>query len=181
MPVHISKKFQETFASPSRHQIRSSECQQSVRSPQPPKTPIKSIQTRAPPALGSCLPSVSLLFLWHCTRKLGLVQASLRLGLLVKYKPSPVELITLHLKAGEGTCLTSSLWVSWNLSAHQNFGTFFTSAQEFSSTIIASNLLLCPVQSWGWMEVTSDMQMAPPYGRKQRRIKEPLDVNERGE
>ena len=109
MPVHISKKFQETFASPSKHQIRSSECQQSVRSPQPAKTPINSIQTRAPHALGSCLPSVSLLFLWHCTRKRGLVQVSLRLGLLVKYKPLPVELITLHLKAGEGTCLTVHL------------------------------------------------------------------------
>ena len=109
MPVHISKKFQETFASPSKHQIRSSECQQSVRSPQPAKTPINSIQTRAPHALGSYLPSVSLLFLWHCTRKRGLVQVSLRLGLLVKYKPLPVELITLHLKAGEGTCLTVHL------------------------------------------------------------------------
>ena len=106
MPVHISKKFQETFASPSRCQIRSSECQPSVHSPQPPKTPINSIQTRAPHTLGSCLPSVSLLFLRPCARKLGLVQASLRLGLLVKHKPLPMELITVHLKAGEGTCIT---------------------------------------------------------------------------
>ena len=45
----------------------------------------------------------------------------------------------------------------------------------------------------GWMEcklesrlpgeisITSDMQMTPPYGRKQRRTKEPLDESERGE
>ena len=30
------------------------------------------------------------------------------------------------------------------------------------------------------MSVTSDMQMTPPYGRKQR-AEEPLDENERGE
>ena len=28
---------------------------------------------------------------------------------------------------------------------------------------------------------TSDMQMIPPYGRKQRRTKEPLNESERGE
>ena len=28
---------------------------------------------------------------------------------------------------------------------------------------------------------TSDMQMTPPYGRKWRRTKEPLDESERGE
>ena len=45
----------------------------------------------------------------------------------------------------------------------------------------------------GWMEqklesrflgeitIISDMQMTPPFGRKQRRTKEPLDENERGE
>ena len=32
----------------------------------------------------------------------------------------------------------------------------------------------------GEMSITSDMQMAPPYGRN-RRIKEPLDESERGE
>ena len=33
----------------------------------------------------------------------------------------------------------------------------------------------------GEIAITSDMQMTPPYGRKQRRTKEPLDENERGE
>ena len=31
------------------------------------------------------------------------------------------------------------------------------------------------------ISVTSDMQMIPPYGRKQRWTKEPLDENEREE
>ena len=31
------------------------------------------------------------------------------------------------------------------------------------------------------MSITSDMQMTPPYGRKQRGTKEPLDESERGE
>ena len=31
------------------------------------------------------------------------------------------------------------------------------------------------------ISITSDMQMTPPYGRKQRRTKEPLDESERGE
>ena len=33
----------------------------------------------------------------------------------------------------------------------------------------------------GEMSITSDMQMTPPYGRKQRRTKKPLDKSERGE
>ena len=33
----------------------------------------------------------------------------------------------------------------------------------------------------GEISITSDMQMTPPYGRKQRRTKEPLDKSERGE
>ena len=33
----------------------------------------------------------------------------------------------------------------------------------------------------GEVTVTSDMQMTPPYGRKQRKTKEPLDESERGE
>ena len=33
----------------------------------------------------------------------------------------------------------------------------------------------------GEISITSDMQMTPPYGRKQRRTKEPLDERERGE
>ena len=33
----------------------------------------------------------------------------------------------------------------------------------------------------GEISITSDMQMTPPYGRKQRRTKEPLDESERGE
>ena len=49
------------------------------------------------------------------------------------------------------------------------------------------------MQNGGWMKqklesrfpgeisITSDMQMTPPYGRKWRRIKEPLDESERGE
>ena len=31
----------------------------------------------------------------------------------------------------------------------------------------------------GEISITSDMQMTPPYGRKQRRTKEPLDESER--
>ena len=33
----------------------------------------------------------------------------------------------------------------------------------------------------GEISITSDMQMTPPYGRKQRGTKEPLDEGERGE
>ena len=33
----------------------------------------------------------------------------------------------------------------------------------------------------GEISITSDMQMTPSYGRKQRRTKEPLDESERGE
>ena len=33
----------------------------------------------------------------------------------------------------------------------------------------------------GEISITSDMQMTPPYGRKWRRTKEPLDESERGE
>ena len=33
----------------------------------------------------------------------------------------------------------------------------------------------------GEIPITSDMQMTPPYGRKKRRAKEPLDESERGE
>ena len=33
----------------------------------------------------------------------------------------------------------------------------------------------------GEIKITSDVQMTPPYGRKWRRTKEPLDESERGE
>ena len=33
----------------------------------------------------------------------------------------------------------------------------------------------------GEISITSDMQMTPPFGRKWRRTKEPLDESERGE
>ena len=33
----------------------------------------------------------------------------------------------------------------------------------------------------GEISITSDMQMIPPYGRKWKRTKEPLDESERGE
>ena len=33
----------------------------------------------------------------------------------------------------------------------------------------------------GEISITSDTQMLPPYGRKQRRTKQPLDESERGE
>ena len=33
----------------------------------------------------------------------------------------------------------------------------------------------------GEVSITSDMQMTPPYGRKRRRTKDPLDESERGE
>ena len=50
-----------------------------------------------------------------------------------------------------------------------------------------------PCKTPGWMKqklesrlqgeilITSDMQMTPPYGRKQRGTEEPLDESERGE
>ena len=31
------------------------------------------------------------------------------------------------------------------------------------------------------ISITTDMQKTPPYGRKQRKTKEPLDESERGE
>ena len=34
---------------------------------------------------------------------------------------------------------------------------------------------------WGEISITSDMQMTRPYGRKQRRTKEPLEEGVRGE
>ena len=34
---------------------------------------------------------------------------------------------------------------------------------------------------WGEISITSDMQVTTPYGRKQRKNKEPLDESERGE
>ena len=36
-------------------------------------------------------------------------------------------------------------------------------------------------RSQGEIPTTSDMQMTPPYGRKRRGTKEPLDEGERGE
>ena len=49
---------------------------------------------------------------------------------------------------------------------------------------------LCEMLGWmkhklesrylGEIPITSDMQITPPYGRKQRRTKEPLDEGERG-
>ena len=33
----------------------------------------------------------------------------------------------------------------------------------------------------GEISITSDMQMTPPYGRRQRGTEEPLDEGERGE
>jgi len=33
----------------------------------------------------------------------------------------------------------------------------------------------------GEISITSDMQMIPPYGRKQRRTKEPLDESKKGD
>ena len=50
---------------------------------------------------------------------------------------------------------------------------------------------LCQMPGWmkhklesrfpGEISVTSDMQKTPPYGRKQRGIKQPIDEGERGE
>ena len=36
------------------------------------------------------------------------------------------------------------------------------------------------IKTAGRTSLTSDMQMIPPYGRKQRGAKEPLDESERG-
>ena len=37
------------------------------------------------------------------------------------------------------------------------------------------------IKTAGKIAITSDMQMIPPYGRKQRGTKDPLDESERGE
>ena len=37
------------------------------------------------------------------------------------------------------------------------------------------------IKTPGEISITSDMQMTPPYGRKERGTKEPLDEGERGE
>ena len=48
-----------------------------------------------------------------------------------------------------------------------------------SSPVYLTYMLLCPWEM-GEMSITSDTQMTPAYGRKQRRTKEPLDESERG-
>ena len=37
------------------------------------------------------------------------------------------------------------------------------------------------IKTAGVISITSDTQMTPPYGRKRRGTKEPLDESERGE
>ena len=70
--------------------------------------------------------------------------------------------------------------------------------KEYFKTVYCHPAYLTYIQSTscempGWMKhklesrllgeisVTSDMQMIPSYGRKQRRTEEPLDASERGE
>ena len=70
--------------------------------------------------------------------------------------------------------------------------------KEYIKAVYCHPAYLCHIQSTscempGWMKhklesrwpgeisIASDVQMTPPYGRKQRRSKEPLDESERRE
>ena len=76
--------------------------------------------------------------------------------------------------------------------------TDFKSVQEYIKVVYCHSAYLTYMQSTSyemldWMKhklesrlpgkisITSDMQITPPYGRKRRRTKEPLDESERGE
>ena len=75
---------------------------------------------------------------------------------------------------------------------------WFKIGKEYTKAVYCHSAYLTSTQSTSceipsWMKhklessllektaITSDMQMTPPYGRKQRGTKEPLDESERGE
>ena len=58
---------------------------------------------------------------------------------------------------------------------------YLTSMQSTSSEMLGWMKHKLESRLLGEISITSDMQMIPPCGRKQRRTKEPLDESERGE
>ena len=68
---------------------------------------------------------------------------------------------------------------------------YLTYMQSTSCNVLWTSCTSCEMPGWmkhklesrlpGEISITSDMQMTPPYGRKQRITKEPLDQSERGE
>ena len=86
----------------------------------------------------------------------------------------------------------------WQLEPDMEQQTASKSGKVYVKAVYCHRIYLTYMQStsWemlGWMKhklesrllgeisITSDIQITPPYGRKQRRTKEPLDESERGE
>ena len=59
--------------------------------------------------------------------------------------------------------------------------TYLTDMQSISYEMVGWIKHKLESRLLGEISITSDMQMIPVYGRKQRRNKEPLDESERGE
>ena len=97
------------------------------------------------------------------------------------------------------TCLLRNVYASQEATVKTGHGTmdcFQIGKGVCQSCILSPWLSYMQSTSWetlGWMKyklelrlpgeilITSDMQMTPPYGRKWKRTKEPLDESERGE
>ena len=58
---------------------------------------------------------------------------------------------------------------------------YLTYMQSISCEVLGQMKHKLESRLLGEISITSDVQMTPPYGRRQRRTKEPLDKNERGE
>ena len=58
---------------------------------------------------------------------------------------------------------------------------YLTSMQSTSCEMLGWTKHKLESRLLGEISITSDMQMTPPYGRKRRKTKEPLDENETGE
>ena len=98
------------------------------------------------------------------------------------------------------TCLLRNLYVGQEATVRTGHGTMnrFKTGKEVLWVVYCLPIYLIYVQNTsckmpGWMKHklesrlqgeisrTSDMQMTPPFGKKQRGTKEPLDEGERGE
>ena len=98
------------------------------------------------------------------------------------------------------TCLLRNLYAGQEATVTTGHGTtdWFKIGKEYTKAVYCHSAYLTSTQSTSceipsWMKhklessllektaITSDMQMTPPYGRKQRGTKEPLDESERGE
>ena len=103
-------------------------------------------------------------------------------------------------KADHFTCILRNLYVGEEATVRTRHGTMgrFKIGKGVSQGCILSPAYLTSMQSTscempgrmkhklesrlpGEIPITSDMQMTPPYGRRQRETKEPLDESERGE